>query len=484
VETRRQRELREQQEALLAQQPHPQVPEAARLLPLLQQVMQQPPVVPPVAPVVPAVPVAPPVVPLVPPIPPLVPPAGVVAQGPVRVFAITPAHRVRDFLDFDNRNEYQTWMYGIKPLEQDHKFDCREANLKKFLDAYASKEQQMGWDEVFTIPINGVPRHVPKEWGSVTVQQVRDAMELIHQMPTRAHQDSLMTGICLWDSITGDARNKVASYAHLYKINGHDSGPVLLRAIIACTHVDTRAASERVLRDLENLAAVMIKVGSDIEAFNIYVEDKYSELRARAMEDTAAITHLFQGYEAAADETFVAWIKRHHDRVDDGDVDYTTAQIMQMARRKYADLTSNGTWARPNADQEKLIALASDVKKINKAMQKPTPPKTTERAKKPPTTQKPQRPIRPEDEWKYVPPPAGAPQIKMKGAKQYHWCIFHNENKGMWMIHKAGACQPEDGKQSAAKKNKNKDLRTTTQVKPKVKFNAETTTIEEASDSE
>ncbi len=137
--------------------------------------MQQPPVVPPVVPVVP--PVVPPVPP-VPPIPP-VPPAGGAVPGPVRVFVITPAHRVRDFLDFANCNEYQTWMYGIEPLVQDQKFDCRESNLKKFLDAYASKEQQMGWDEVFTIPVNGVQRHVPTEWGSLTSEWAIRGEEII-----------------------------------------------------------------------------------------------------------------------------------------------------------------------------------------------------------------------------------------------------------------------------------------------------------------
>ena len=53
------------------------------------------------------------------------------------------------------------------------------------------------------------------------------------------------------------------------------SGPVLLRAIIACTHIDTRASSEQVLRDLENLATVMVSLDSNIETFNLYVEDKY-----------------------------------------------------------------------------------------------------------------------------------------------------------------------------------------------------------------
>jgi len=196
----------------------------------------------------------------------------------------------------------------------------------------------------------------------------------------------------------------------------------------------------------------MVKLNSDIEAFNIYVEDKHQELCACVMEDTAAIMHLFQGYKAADDETFITWTKHHHDSVDDGKVVYTTAQLMQMAQFKYADLTLSGTWAQPNTDQEKLIALASNVRKINKAIKKPIPKREKEQAKKPVPAIKTPCPIHPEDEWKYVPPAARAPQTKMKGAKQYHWCIFHNEDKGIWTIHKAGACQPEDGKQSVAKK--------------------------------
>jgi len=129
-----------------------------------------------------------------------------------------------------------------------------------------------------------------------------------------------------------------------------------------------------------------------------------------------------------------------------------------------------------------LIALASDVRKINQAIKKPASKKEKEQTKKPANAARSQRPIRPEDEWKYVPPAKGAPQTKMKGAKQYHWCIYHQEGKGMWTVHVAGACQPNDGKQPVAKKKKN--TLTTTQVKPKIRFNANMTTIEEASDSE
>jgi len=297
-------------------------------------------------------------------------------------------------------------MYGLRTLEQDLKCDCQEANLKKFLlDAFASKEAQMGWQPLFTVQVQGVPRHIPSEWGSLTVENVSQEMTQVHATDTRAHQDSCMSGICLWDSITSDARSKVTTYADQYKINGRDSGPALLRAIIACTHIDTRAASERALRDLENLAPVMVRLDSNNELFNLYVENKYCELRARAITNMTVISHLFAGYEAAAHETFVAWMKCHHDRVDDTEVVYTMTQLMHMALRKYAYLKMTGTWARPNVDQEKLIALASDVSKINKTLKKPAAKGAQTPAA---ATPKPHHPTCPEDEWKFVEPAPGA----------------------------------------------------------------------------
>jgi len=64
------------------QQPYPQVPTAALLLPLPQLVMQQLPVLLPIVPVAPPVVPAVPLVPPVPPVPPA-PNTGGATQGPV-----------------------------------------------------------------------------------------------------------------------------------------------------------------------------------------------------------------------------------------------------------------------------------------------------------------------------------------------------------------------------------------------------------------
>jgi len=386
-----------------------------------------------------------------------------------------------------DRNQFQTYMLGIKPLSEMDKFDCREENLKKFLDAFGMKESLMGWRNLFTITVNGAPRHIPTEWGRITVENVSVAMAVVHAANARTTQDSCMSGVCLWESLTGDARNKVTSYANHYTFDGYASGPVLLRAIIACTHIDTRAANERVLRDLENLAAVMVQLNSDIQAFNLYVEGKYRELRARGQTDPAAITHLFQGYEAASDEPFVAWIKRHHDNVDDGTANFTADQLMQMAKRKYADMAKNGTWARPNADQEKIIALTGEVAKIHRAIKKLANKKENQRADNRKNTNtnnnshqnRVPRPIREEDRWRYVPPDKNAPRTKNKNNKTYHWCPNHADGKGMWTLHAPDNCRNKKGKDGSQKKQ---EAPKTIELKPKVYFNATTATFDDDDD--
>jgi len=134
-------------------------------------------------------------------------------------------------------------------------------------------------------------------------------MTVVHQAQLRPMQDLVVSRICLWDLLTDQAWHLVTSFAYAYKIDGRMSGLVLLQAIIMCTHIDTRASSKWVLCNLENLAAVMVSLDSNVETFNLYVEDKYAELCAHGLMDPTAISHLLQWYKVASDEPFVAWVK-------------------------------------------------------------------------------------------------------------------------------------------------------------------------------
>jgi len=101
---------------------------------------------------------------------------------------------MNDVLNFTDRNQYQTYMYGIKLLKEDDKFDCTKANLKKFLDSFSIKEAQMGWRNLFTILVGGAARHIPTEWRRLTMENVSVAMALVHAGNTREHHPETACG--------------------------------------------------------------------------------------------------------------------------------------------------------------------------------------------------------------------------------------------------------------------------------------------------
>jgi len=231
----------------------------------------------------------------------------------------------------------------------------------------------------------------------------------------------------------------------------------------------------------------MVQLNLDIQAFNLYIEGKYRELRARGQTDPAVITHLFQGYEAASDKPFVTWIKHHHDNIDDGMANFTADQLMQMAKCKDADMAKNGTWARPNADQEKIIALTGKVAKIHRAMKKLADKKENQKAdnrKNTNTNNNSQQncvlhPIREEDKWCYMLPDKNAPCTKNKNSKMYHWCPNNANGKGMWTLHVPDNCRNKKSKDGSQKKP---EAPKTVELKPKVYFNATTATFDNDDD--
>jgi len=118
------------------------------------------------------------------------------------------------------------------------KFDCQEIKLKTFLNAFKNKEAVMGWVPLFTVKVNGLQCHIPDDWGLVTLEEGHAQMVVVHGAQTHTHQDSCMSSQCLWVSLLDDARNKVTSHTNQYTFEGYKSGPALLKAIIACTHID------------------------------------------------------------------------------------------------------------------------------------------------------------------------------------------------------------------------------------------------------
>lgn len=79
------------------------------------------------------------------------------------------------------------------------------------------------------------------------------------------------------------------------------------------------------------------------------------------------MTNLFKGYLSASDKAFVPYIDKKLELYEEG-ADISADQMMLWARQKYDLLREKGTWNVPTEEEEKIIALEAQLKKIEKQM--------------------------------------------------------------------------------------------------------------------
>jgi len=102
----------------------------------------------------------------------------------------------------------------------------------------------------------------------------------------------------------------------------------------------------------------MEKCESDIEKFNIKVNELLTELRARDVSVPDIVTNLFEAYRAAGDSAFVTYFARKEDKFEDGTIaTLTETQLMTMAHEKYKTLSNRQEWMKKSDHELEFIAM-------------------------------------------------------------------------------------------------------------------------------
>ena len=95
-----------------------------------------------------------------------------------------------------------------------------------------------------------------------------------------------------------------------YKINRKSSSNLLLKIIIRESHLDSNATTMVIRRQLSSLDTYINTIGCDITKFNTYVQNLLEGLALRGETTNNFLSHLFKGYQAASDHTFVKYINQ------------------------------------------------------------------------------------------------------------------------------------------------------------------------------
>jgi hypothetical protein len=152
-------------------------------------------------------------------------------------------------------------------------------------------------------------------------------------------------------------------------VDEFSSGKLLLKIIIRESHLDTDATTSSIRTKMSNLDSYIMTIGSNITRFHGYVRLLIDSLAARGETSNDLLTNLFKGYEAATDKTFVDYIGRKKERYKKGE-NVTSDALLEQANSKYKLMKENATWNAPSEQEEKILALMSEVKNRKKFKKK------------------------------------------------------------------------------------------------------------------
>ena len=377
--------------------------------------------------------------------PPVVPGVPVVAP-----FALSPAH-IAGVIDMTTRVGQKIYETAAAPLT--NKITCQAETLNATLASIRAKAQANNLMECLLIPrdhrdpMNNLV-NLTQDYGQLSLQQVKDYCETYVNNPVRGAQDSFALYMCLFNSLTVAAKNKVLLRTEDYHIDGTPCGPLLHKVIIQISYVDTNATTKMLIDKLHNLPEYMVSVKYDIEKFNDHVNLIVNMLAARGRTTTDLLEYLFNAYRVVTDEHFHRYIETKENEYEDGQTPEYQA-LMTSCLNKYKVRKEKELWNEPTADQNKIVALQSQVDKLKKS--KKTNTNNTNSGDSPRKRRK------PKPDWCFVAPKGKEKKEKTVDGKQWWWCPKHKA----WCRHRPENCKgivPKDktGGNNNPTKDKNK----------------------------
>lgn len=118
------------------------------------------------------------------------------------------------------------------------------------------------------------------------------------------------------------------------------------------------------------MGTMLPTIGHDIAKLNDYVTSLHDALLARGEVSNDLLVNLFKGYKASSDRRFVAYIEKKEEDYEDGTATITPQQLMTLAKNRYEVLVEKGMWNAPSAEEEKIMALESTIKKLQSSKRK------------------------------------------------------------------------------------------------------------------
>jgi hypothetical protein len=235
------------------------------------------------------------------------------------------------------------------------------------------------------------------------------------------------------------------------------NGPLYIKTIIGCAHIDTRATPAYIRSTLAKLPAKIAELDFDIDEFSLYVKLQRSALLSRGEESSDLLVNIFDALMTVPDPTFTAYVDKLKDDYNANDPKVDVDYVLLQTNSKSRTMKREGRYNVPSKVDEKIIALSAEFTRVE-ALSTELRAKIAAQDQASSTAGSGRggrgrggRGGREGDQggragprantgrwaWKDTAPPTGSPHTKVVEAKTHHWCTNHN----MWTLHTVEDCR-------------------------------------------
>lgn len=366
------------------------------------------------------------------------------AAAAVVPFAVTPAGAGADPFNFASPAGLKVFVLVTAPI--DPIFGGEQVLLNDFLRKIWNRAETYGFTSILMVnDAAGRPRNLTREFGCISIADVRAAGAAVLRIEGRDHQASVMLRQLVMASITPELTDRLLLQQDKYTVDAAaipavgaaanlpvlmEYGPAMLLVLILMVSVETRATVSTIMAKLNNLEVLMEASKSNVEVFNIEVGKLIAGLRARNAPVPDLLTNLFSGYRNCGDKAFTEYMDRKEESYEDGTIAALTAvDLMQLALEKFKGLVGKGLWMVKSEDELQLVAMRAELHQIRQnahALLKPPKEKTGKSGKGKDRNDKSKY------AWKNVAPKGNEPHHKTFGGKKYIHCPHHE--KTCWVL--------------------------------------------------
>ena len=380
-------------------------------------------------------------------------------QQPGAAFAVNPGGNGN--LPWDFQSSAGIKLYSCATAPFDPLYDGEEDKLNAFLRKIKGRAKIYGFDIVLMVPdANGNVRDLTREHGCLTINDVKNAAIVYLSQQQRAHQASSVLGTLMTNSMTPRLIDRLYHRKQDYLVNipgqadPKEDGPCMLLSLIQLVNVDTIAAVNMIMAELNDMRKLMDGAKSDVAAFNAKVEELVDALNAREATVPNLIPQLFSGYKACDDTDFTRYMKFKEDMYLDRSLHMTEEELMRSALERFK--TIGADWGKKSEAELEFIAMQSELKQLRQNAVRKAPQKAHEKEKRGTAD--------PNDKgnrntgkfaWKGVAPKSGEAHEKTVNGKVYIYCPHHGDTKWVLKInlkgieHKTGCRKMAEASQAA-----------------------------------